>query len=249
MLLIQLQADKTTRLLVMAAAGADSFRQKGSELARIDLLDTASDRKFIAVVYRVIHNAGLDCIDLQKEITDQTENVRITGLRLDDCKLIVVIVAVADQRDSGDLQFLQRQVGIAEQGNQALINLKRLSHIHIQRIKQFRKLVGVRVQSVIQRRSENFIAVHIKVFFLEQLPHQCSAASQIRCDNARRNRILLLLMVVDDNNVIRRDPGHISGAVLTVNRYEQTVHMKGLSPLQPHIFNRQMQLLHHEPQV
>ena len=104
--LIQLHADVAAGFFHMAAAGADPLREVIRQFIGINLPDTASDGEFISTAVLVIDYTGINPRHLKQEITDQTQDIGVTGLGMDHSELVIVIVITTQQSHSGDLQLL-----------------------------------------------------------------------------------------------------------------------------------------------
>ena len=128
---IQSLADIPACLLCVSAAGTDALRQVCRQFVGIDLPDTAAHGNLVAVPHLIVHQAYINLVHLQQEITDQPQNIGITGLGMNHGKTVLVIVAVADHGNARNHKFLQGQIGIAEHGEQALVGVQRLPHVHV----------------------------------------------------------------------------------------------------------------------
>ena len=230
---IQPLADIAARFLRMTAAGADAFRQIGRQFVGVDFPDTAAHGDFVAVVYLIVDQTHVDLVHLQQKIADQAQNVGIAGLRMYYRKTVFIVVAVADHGDSGDHQLLQGQVGIAKHSEQSLVGVKSFPHVHIPGIMHLRKLVGVCVQAVIQRRTQHHVLVHRVVFLQQHGPYQRTAAAQIGLYAAHRHIFNLYTVMVYHRHLLRLKAGYIARPVLAIHGDQKA--REGRMPLPFHI--------------
>ena len=147
-------ADETSGLFPVAPAGADILRKERCQLICPHFLYAATHGKFDALLQLIIDNTGIYLFHLKQKITDQTQNVRITGVRLNDGITVIIIINMFDQGKPCYFQFTERQIRISEKIDKTFLTGKRIPHIHVQRIIDFCKGIGVGIQTVIERRTD-----------------------------------------------------------------------------------------------
>ena len=187
----------------MAPAGADILRKERCQLICPHFLYAAAHGKFDALLQLIIDNTGIYLFHLKQKITDQTQNVRITGVRLNDGITVIIIINMFDQGKPCYFQFTERQIGISEKIDKTFLTGKCIPHIHVQRIIDFGKLIGIRKQTIIQSGSQLIFPRKGKSFLLHHLPHQCGTASQIGSYFRHGNIGNLYLVMVNNRHVLR----------------------------------------------
>ena len=214
-------ADKTTGLVFMTAAETDIFGDVLGQLAGLRLFDTASDRELITRVGFVKGDTDVDAVDLDQEVTDETENIRITGLDLDKCQTELTVKGKVIHGLRGDGEFAERKVRVRKTDDGGLVKSKRVSHITIERVVDLGELVRIAVKPVVERGSADRIFVDVDAFVTEELPYERTAGADIRLDVGIVYVDTAELVVVDDRDLRGREETHITGTVLAVGGDEK----------------------------
>ena len=208
--------DETTGLILMTAAETDVLGDIFGELAGLGLLDAGADGQLIACVRFVKCDTDIHAVDLDQEVTDKTEDIRVTGLNLYDRETKFTVKGEIIHRLCGDRELGKRQVRIGKTDDGCLVKGQSITHVSVERVIDFRELVGITVETIVESSRADRILVDVDAFITEQLPYECTAGADVRLDVGVIHIDPAELVMVDYGYFRSREETDITGTVLAV---------------------------------